>query len=50
METILYNKVVTLTCKESKIIFGKIPKIIIGINNEINNINSLLVTSLVTDK
>lgn len=40
-----YNNVETLTCSESKIILGYIPKTIVGINKVINTINSRLVMS-----
>ena len=41
----MYNNVDTERCNESKIRLGKIPNITVGINNAINTLNSLLVTS-----
>ena len=42
----LYNKVLTLKCNASKITLGNIPNNIVGINKDINSINSLLFISL----
>ena len=41
----VYNKVVTDTCKVSKILLGYIPNKIVGINKLNNKKNSLLVMS-----
>ena len=41
----LYNKVLTLKCKASKITLGNIPNNIVGINKAINKLNSNLLIS-----